>query len=157
VAIWNRETIRLGAELPQVSRQWNLHLFTERHEVIYGTGAGHIVKEAWPERNIHSDEAAAEREGLPAPVGSAPQFFAMLHRMMLSSFGAGWVAGGKMSVKMIKPVYPTDFTTGKGHVSGLTLEAQPSGPARVRAHCDVWVERRNGTKVMVGTASALLP
>jgi hypothetical protein len=157
VPIWTRESIRLGAELPQISRQWNLRLFTERHEVIYGSGAGHIVKEAWPERNIHSDAAAAEREGLPAPVASAPQIFSMLHRMMLASFGAGWVAGGKMSVKMIKPVYPEDFTTGKGRVTSLSLEAQADGqPARVRAHCDMWVERRDGTQVMVGTASALL-
>ena len=154
MAIWTRDSIRLGAELPSVSRQWSLKAFTERHELVYGEG--HLVKEAWPQRNIHSDPEAAQREGLPAPVGSAPQFFAMLHRMMLTAFGRGWVAGGKMSVKMIKPVYPEDFTTGKGFVTGLALEEQPDKSTRVRAHCDLWVERRDGTRVMVGTASALL-
>ncbi len=155
MAIWTRDSIRLGAELPSISRQWNLELFTLRHELVYGEG--HIVKEAWPEKNIHSNAEAAAREGLPAPVASAPQIFAILHRIMLSAFGAGWVAGGKMSVKMIKPVYPEDFTTGKGRVSGLTLEEHPDGSTRVRVHCDTWVERRDGTRVMVGTASALLP
>jgi hypothetical protein len=58
---------------PEISRQWSLALFTERHEKTYGPGR--IVEEAWPERNIHSDAEAAQREGLSAPVGSAPQFF----------------------------------------------------------------------------------
>ncbi|MBI4578603.1 MAG: MaoC family dehydratase [Planctomycetes bacterium] len=154
MAIWTRDTIRLGAELPSISRQWNLDLFTKRHELVYGEG--NIVKEAWPEKNIHSDAEAAMREGLSEPVASAPQIFSILHRIMLAAFGEGWVAGGKMAVKMIKPVYPADFTTGKGRVTGLTLEEQADGTTRVRVHCDTWVERRDGTRVMVGTASALL-
>lgn len=153
-AIWTKDSVRLGSELPQLSRQWSLKLFTERHEVVYGPG--HIVPEAWPERNIHSDQAAAEREGLSAPVASAPQIFSMLHRMMMIAFGTGWIVGGRMSVKMIKPVFPTDFTTGKGRVVGLHLENDESGRERLRVSCDVWVERRDGTKVMVGEASALV-
>lgn len=153
-AIWSRASIRLGSQLPQLSRQWSLRLFTERHEVVYGPGL--IVSEAWPERNIHSDQAAAEREGLSAPVASAPQIFSMIHRMMMMSFGTGWIMGGRMSVKQIKSVFPTDFTTGKGRVIGLQLETDGDGRERLRVVCEVWVERRDGTKVMVGEASALL-
>jgi hypothetical protein len=33
-------------------------------------------------------------------------------------------------------------------------ELTPAGDRR-RAHCEVWVEKRDGTKVIVGTASAV--
>ncbi len=148
------DTVQLGTYLPEISRQWSLALFTERHEKTYGPGR--IVEEAWPERNIHSDAEAAQREGLSAPVGSAPQFFSMIHRSMMQTFGGGWIAGGKISVKMIKSVFPTDLTTAKGRVTGLLLEAQLDGSERTRALCTVWVETQDGAKVMVGEASGLL-
>ncbi|HTE61651.1 MAG TPA: MaoC family dehydratase [Solirubrobacteraceae bacterium] len=142
----------LGRELPRTSRQWSLRLFTDRHEVVYGPGL--VVEEAWPERNIHSDHEAAKREGLPGAVASAPQLISMVHQIMLSAFGEGWIAGGRISVKMIKPVFVEDFTTAKGRITGLTLESV-AGEDRKRAHCDVRVERRDGTPVLIGTASAL--
>jgi len=146
----------LGRELPPLSRAWSLELFRDRHEMVYGPGL--VVPEAWPEHNIHSDDAAAKREGLPGAVASAPQLISMAHRMMLSAFGEGWLAGGKIDVKMIKPVYVTDFTTAKGRVTALTLEGARDGKGeRVRVSCDVRVERRDGTPVLIGTASALLP
>lgn len=148
---------RLGAELPSLSRRWTIEEFRARHELVYGSGR--VVSQAWPERNLHSDPEAALREGLSGPVGSAPQLFAMIHRQMMMCFGRGWLAGGRMDVKMIKPVYVGDFTTAKGRVVSIGLEADPSGEpdgeAR-RVNCEVWVERLDGARVLTGSASGLL-
>lgn len=137
--------VGLGWELPPVSRQMSLRQFEERHPLLYGEGA-------WPHRNIHSDPDAARAEGLSEPVGSAPTFFAMITRAMMTCFGEGWVVGGRTSLKMIKPVYARNFVTARGRL----IEKQPAGD-RVRYVFDVWVENEQRQKVVVGTASALVP
>ncbi len=134
--------VPVGWRLPQVSRQMSLRQFRERHPLLYG-------EHVWPDRNLHADEEAARREGLSAPVASAPTIFALVTRMMMTAFGGGWIQGGALSLKMIKPVYPTDFVTAKGHVTGKIEE-----PGRQRVHCEVWVENQAREKVVVGRASA---
>ena len=42
------------------------------------------------------------------------------------------------------------------HAYGQVREEVPEG-ARTRVHCDVWVEKDDGTRVIVGSASALRP
>lgn len=135
----------IGWELPAVSRQMSLRQFEERHPLLYGEGA-------WPHKNIHSDVHAARAEGLDKPVGSAPTFFAMVTRAMMTCFDRGWIVGGRASLKMIKPVYAHNFVTAKG----VLREKQPEGEF-VRYTFDVWVENEARQKVVVGTASALVP
>ncbi|HYF18453.1 MAG TPA: MaoC family dehydratase [Ramlibacter sp.] len=134
-----------GWLLPPVSRQMNLRQFEERHPMLYGEGA-------WPHKNIHSDPEAARAEGLSGPVGSAPTFFALVTRAMTTCFGAGWVVGGRTSLKMIRSVHVDDFVTAKGVLREKLQEADA-----VRYVFDVWVENQRQEKVVVGTASALLP
>ncbi len=142
----------LGEPLPIVSRQWSLQAFRERHEVTYGPGR--LVAEEWPERNVHSDHSAARREGLPQAVAAAPQVISQVTRMMMSEFGEGWIRGGRISVKMIKPVFPQELTVAYGRVVGKSLEETRDG-TRVRVHCDVRVETLQGKLCLVGTASCL--
>ena len=137
--------VNVGWELPPVSRQMSLRQFEERHPLLYGEGT-------WPHKNIHSDAEAARAEGLTEPVGSAPTFFALVTRAMMTCFGAGWIVGGKTSLKMIKSVYARNFVTAKG----VLREKQREGDA-VRYVFDVWVENESREKVVVGTASALVP
>ena len=137
--------VDIGWELPPISRQMSLRQFEERHPLLYGEGA-------WPHANIHSDPDAARAEGLTEPVGSAPTFFAMTTRAMMMCFGSGWIVGGRASLKIIKPVYARNFVTAKG----VLREKQPEGDS-VRYLFDVWVENEARQKVVVGTASALVP
>ena len=137
--------VEIGCELPPVSRQLSLRQFQERHPLLYGEGA-------WPEKNIHSDSEAAKAEGLSEPVGSAPTFFALITRAMMSCFGEGWIVGGRTSLKMIRPVYADNFVTAKGRLA----EKQHEGDS-VRYVFEVWVENEEREKVVVGTASALVP
>lgn len=151
--ILNAGRIELGLELAPHGRQWSLEEFKARHEVVYG--AGNIISEQWGEKNIHADEEAAQREGLAEPVASAPQIFSQIHQVMLSHFGEGWLRGGRMDTKMIKPVYPSDFTVAKVRVTGTSLVDE--GPSDfVRVHCDCRVEKLDGTLVMIGTSSAIV-
>jgi acyl dehydratase len=135
----------IGWNLPPVSRQMSLRQFTERHPLLYGEGA-------WPDANIHSDPEAARNEGLAEPVASAPTIFALVTRAMMTCFDKGWIEGGALSLKMIKPVYPRNFVTAKG----VLREKRPEDDA-VRYCFDVWVEDEDGRKVVVGEASALIP
>lgn len=153
--LWTRESIRLGTELPQRSRQWSRAIIAQRHSLVYGEDG--IVDAPAPDQNLHTDDAAARRQGLESAVGAAPQAIAQVHSVMMSAFGEGWIAGGKISVKMIKPLRPEDFTTAKGRIVGLSLEQTADSDEEVlRAECVVWVERRDHIKILVGTASAIV-
>ena len=137
--------VDIGWQLPPVSRQMSLRQFQERHPLLYGEGT-------WPDANIHSDAEAARAEGLTEPVGSAPTFFALITRAMMSTFGSGWIEGGATSLKMIRSVYARNFVTAKGFLR----EKKAEGDA-VRYVFEVWVENELKEKVVVGTASALVP
>lgn len=162
--IFDKNAIQVGSRLPQISRKWSLESFRQRHELVYGPGK--VVEEAWPEKNIHADESAAQREGLPEPIGSAPQLIAMVHKIMMMSFGAGWLEGGYIDVKMIEPFRVGDVTTAKGFVDGISIERRDKFAFNdvleqldafpLRANCITRVERRDGTPLLVGSASALV-
>jgi len=90
-------------------------------------------------------------EGLKAPVAGGPLLLSQISRMMMLAFAEGWVQGGKLSAKIVKPAHATDFTTAKG----IIREKIPEGSA-IRFICDVWVEKQTGEKAIVGTASGLV-
>lgn len=125
--------IRPGTELPSVSKQFNVGMFR----------LGDVL-------TLHNDQRAAELEGLPRPIAVAPQVAALIFRMMRMTFGDGWIVGGKGSLTFRRPVWSDDFATAHGVVTGKTLES-----GRVRVHCDVWVERADGERSIVGQCSAL--
>jgi acyl dehydratase len=126
--------VRIGTELPAVSKQFNVDMFK----------LGNV-------RTLHNDQAAAELEGLPRPIAVAPQVSALIFRMMRMVFGDGWIVGGKGSLTFRRPIWANDFATARGVVKESTVEGD-----RTRIHCDVWVERSDGERAIVGTCSALV-
>jgi acyl dehydratase len=126
--------VRVGTELPAVSKQFNVDMFK----------LGNV-------RTLHNDQAAAELEGLPRPIAVAPQVSALIFRMMRMVFGDGWIVGGKGSLTFRRPVWANDFATARAVVTESTVEGD-----RTRIHCDVWVERGDGEHAIVGTCSALV-
>lgn len=102
-------------------------------------------------RNIHTDYDAAEREGLPAPVGVGPHFGTTVSQMMMAAFSEGWVVGGRISLKFISPTFAGDTLTAKG-----TVQSKEREGAQTRVSCEVWIENQHGTKVAVGQASGLV-
>jgi acyl dehydratase len=125
----------IGVELPEFACQ-----FTPAH-----------FKRA-DEATIHTDVDAARREGLPAPVATGPQVAALIFRQLRTCFGRGWIEGGNCTLTFRRPVYVTDFCVARGIVM-----RREEGHDGVRLHCDVWIENQTGEKVIVGTASGLVP
>ena len=74
-----------------------------------------------------------------------------LSELMTRRFGEGWFAGGRMDARLVNVLWGSD---GVAFCRGVVREFTREGSRR-RAHCEVWVEKRDGTKVVVGTASAV--
>jgi acyl dehydratase len=104
-----------------------------------------------PHKNYHNDKEFAVKLGFPDIVVQGMMSTCFLSEMMTERFGAGWIAGGRMDVNLVNIVWQSDILTCRGFVRELTPEGD-----RQRAHLDVWAEKADGTKVTIGTASALV-
>ncbi len=102
-----------------------------------------------PQVNYHNDVEAAKKLGFPDIVVQGMMPLCFLSEMMTRRFGEGWYCGGRMNVNLVNVVWGSDRVTCRGVVTELSAE----GP-RQRAHLQVWCEKADGTKVVVGTASA---
>lgn len=125
----------IGTELPLVAGRFTVEMFT----------AGGI-------KTIHNDQAAAEREGLAAPIAIGPQVAALIFRMLRSTLREGWIVGGRSALTFRRPVPIGDLVVARGVLTGR----EPDGED-VRLTFDVWVELPDGTKPIVGSASGLVP
>ena len=103
-----------------------------------------------PEKNYHNDREMARMLGFPDIVVQGMLSVCFVSDLMTQAFGAGWLAGGKMDVRLVNVVWVDDVLATRGRVREETVE----GSAR-RVHADVWCEKADGTKTLVGTASAL--
>ena len=104
-----------------------------------------------PNKNYHNDKEMAIKWGFPDIVVEGMMSTCFLSEMMTDRFGAGWLAGGKMNVNLVNIVWQSDRLTCRGFVRELAPEGDHQ-----RAHLDVWVEKEDGTKVTIGTASAVV-
>lgn len=127
--------VTAGYELPTVAKKFRLEDFKRADE-----------------KTIHTDYEAAAKEGLPAPVAIGPQVAALTFRQLRLCFGMGWIVGGRHDLTFRKPVFVTDFCVARGVVTKTEQEGD-----KLRVHCDVWVENQKKDKVIVGTASGLVP
>lgn len=103
-----------------------------------------------PARNYHTDRDMARALGFPDIVVQGMMTLCFLSGLMTREFGEGWLRGGKMSVALVNVVWCGDAVTARGAVR----EEHPEGK-RTRVALDVWCEKPDGTKVVVGAASAL--
>jgi acyl dehydratase len=103
-----------------------------------------------PGRNYHTDREQAEKLGFPNIVVQGMMTTCFVSQVMQDHFGMGWVAGGKMSVKLTNVLWVDESVTAYARIR----EEVPEGQA-TRVHCDVWVEKDDGTRVLIGEASAV--
>lgn len=104
-----------------------------------------------PHRNYHNDIEEAKKMGFPDIVVQGMMALCFLSEMMTERFGQGWFCGGRMGANLVNVVWGGDRLTCRGQVHELTPEG-----SRRRAHLRVWCEKPDGTKVVVGTASAVV-
>lgn len=102
-----------------------------------------------PEVTYHTDREMARAFGFPDVVVQGMMSICFVSELMAHNFGAGWEHGGKLNVRLVNVVWPDD----RLHVRGRVREETPEG-AKHRVHVDVWCEKEDGVKTIVGSASA---
>jgi acyl dehydratase len=103
-----------------------------------------------PHRNYHTDREMAVAMGFPDIVVQGMMSVCFLSELMTRSFGEGWLHGGKLNVSLVNVVWPNDRLAVRGKVREEVREG-----AHTRVACDVWCEKPDGVKTIVGSASAL--
>ncbi|MCP3984264.1 MAG: hypothetical protein GY723_07730 [bacterium] len=103
-----------------------------------------------PGRNYHTDADEAKKIGFPNIVVQGMMTTCFAAQVMLDEFGMGFLQGGNMSLKLTNVVWVDERVTAYGRVR----EERPEG-TRTRVVCDVWVEKDDGSRVLIGDASAL--
>ena len=103
-----------------------------------------------PGANYHTDREQARKLGFPNIVVQGMMSTCFVSQALQDAFGMGWLRGGKMSVKLTNVLWVDEAATTRARVR----EEVPEGSS-TRVHCDVWVEKDDGTRTLVGEASAL--
>ncbi len=103
-----------------------------------------------PGANYHTDREQAQKLGFPNIVVQGMMTTCFAAQVMLDRFGLGFVNGGKMSLKLTNVLWVDETVT----AFGREREREREG-TRTRVHCDVWVEKDDGARVLLGEASAL--
>ena len=105
-----------------------------------------------PGANYHTDREQARKLGFPNIVVQGMMSTCFVSQVMQDAFSTGWLAGGRMSVKLTNVLWVDETVTAHGKIR----EEVPEGD-RIRVHCDVWVDKDDGTRILLGTASATRP
>ncbi len=103
-----------------------------------------------PARNYHNDKQKAVELGFPEIVVQGMMSVCFVAEMMTRRFGLGFLYGGKMDLRLVNVVWGHDTTGPKGSI----VERRPEGK-RSRAEVEVWCDKADATKTIVGTASAI--
>jgi acyl dehydratase len=103
-----------------------------------------------PGKNYHTDAEQARKLGFPNIVVQGMMSTCFVSEVMQRAFGLGWLRGGRMSLKLTNVLWVDEGVAAYGKVRETTAEG-----TQERVHCDVWVEKDDGARVAIGSASAL--
>lgn len=102
-------------------------------------------------KNIHTDDEAARKAGMPRALAQGRYPVGYLSEYLLEFFEKGWIQGGKLDVSLVKPIFPGDTVTIRGVVQEKVREGES-----IRVVLDIWLEKKDGEKATIGTASGLV-
>ncbi len=103
-----------------------------------------------PQRNYHNDRAEAAKLGFPNIVVQGMMSTCFVAQVMQKAFGPGWLVGGKMALKLTNVLWVDEAVTACGRIREEVTEG-----TQTRVHCEVWADKADGTRIALGTASAL--
>jgi hypothetical protein len=130
---------KLGAALPSNSAYWSDREFERIEKKSKAT-------------TLHFDVAAANQEGLPAPVATGPYVMELIHRSAMQFFGPGWIRGGRADLTVVRPTYPGDYVMSSGTVTGI--ERERDGALRIT--CQATVKNQKGEVKIAGKVSGVV-
>jgi acyl dehydratase len=101
-------------------------------------------------RNYHNDKEASQKLGFGEVVIGGRMTLSCVTELLTRHFGRGFYLGGHLDVKFTNVLWPNEPFTTRGVITGRSVENGQS-----RAQVAVFCEKADGTKIIVGTASAL--
>ena len=106
-----------------------------------------------PAKNYHTDRDEAKKLGFPDVVVQGMLSTCLASQIMGNAHGAGWLAGGRMDVKLVNVLWGGERVRARAKLRSETPEG-----ACTRREYEIWVEKDDAknTVVIVGTASALV-
>jgi hypothetical protein len=104
-----------------------------------------------PGKSYHTDREQAEKLGFPNVVVQGMMSTCFVSQVMHDHFGAGWLGGGRMDVKLVNVLWVDESVSAHARVKEETREG-----TRTRVHCEVWVDKQDGTRILAGDASAVV-
>lgn len=103
-----------------------------------------------PTENYHTNREAARALGFPDIVVQGMLPICLVSELLTREFERGWMTAGKMDVRLVNVLWADEAVEARAEEREEVPEAD-----RTRVHLDVWVQKGDGTKVVVGSASAL--
>ena len=103
------------------------------------------------EPTIHSDDDFAIANGLPGIIADGMISTNWISGMLVEQFGLGYVEGGELQTKFIRPIYEDEVIETRGEVRAV---GDGERPVYV---IDVWCETADGQKCTVGQARIPVP
>lgn len=104
-----------------------------------------------PRKNYHNDVEEAKKLGFPDIVVQGMMPLCFVADMLAQRFGEGLYVGGRMDIRLVNVLWKGERVRSRGIVKEIVAE----GSAR-RAQMQVWCEKDDGTKVVIGDASAVV-
>jgi len=100
-------------------------------------------------RNYHNDKAASEKLGFHDVVVGGRMTLSCITELLTRHFGRGFYLGGQLDVRFTNVLWLNEPFTTRGVITDRSTE-----DGKTRAHMAVFCEKADGTKIIVGTASA---
>ncbi|MCG8543004.1 MAG: hypothetical protein MJE12_02220 [Alphaproteobacteria bacterium] len=115
---------------------------------VLAFSGGFLSEPEWPHENLHTDLDKAREAGLPDLIASGTQSEGLLVELLIDLFGVRWLKQGVMDIKVINSVHVDDSVQAKAILTDRVAE-----PGCTKMSLEVWCEKQDGAKVLVGTAA----
>jgi hypothetical protein len=113
-----------------------------------------LAEREFSAESIHNDDYT-RRQGYPGALVSAYVLCGYLSEPLVRFFGASWFTSGEISLRFIgKGVQQHDLVRCGGTVREITPD---DDHLHRRVVLDIWMEKANGVRPVIGTASAIVP
>lgn len=100
--------------------------------------------------SIHTDPKWARAKGFDQTIAQGMMSTAYVSTIMTTAFGEGFITGGRMDARFLRPVLCGDTLDVVGKVVGFTHD-----DGRLRSHVEVSAHNQRGEQTLAATASAL--
>lgn len=141
-----------GYEFPPVTRAMTLERMSVYSDMEHSNTAGPAGRLQLAPKNIHNDHAFARGEGFPAPIADGVILTAWIEAELRELFGAGYVKGGRLMTKFVRPMFAGDSITIK-----MTLKEKVAEGNATRFNLDILCYNQKNDLVSVAAGSGLVP